>query len=731
MSPLESLFCILLICNAAEEAISNEEPVLHELLFGFDNCDVQIIYKIKKATSSKSITHFHALPTIANISWAPSSLNNHDMRLSDLENKIKLDPFQSRTPFCRVIYIFINQQLPKAEPHYWWANRIVTLVKHSCPGQIERKDWISQYSSKNLFALMFSINVGMSTDLANLIYGTVFFFGRISASTQNTGKMWIWIPRLSFPPSEKIIENCFPVGEESVVQVLQREGNPPIDWGTLPADTKDSLNPFDHLSSQSINIYLMFTVLKQGNVSYFLRPTSFGGLIFLGNIKDVPNDIATFVVTGRSGYSFLSCCSKSQITFEFYITPFEPSLWIGLLVTFVILVIILQSWVIYTKVRGFPCWLFVLGALLEDGIPPPNKIEGKPTYRLIFGCWIIAAVFLTNCYNGLMVTGLNSPLATNTLDTFADWVCGFEQANLSVQEYFRVRNWATQYNYSIDLDYISNYFNRLERVFGKGQNLTVNPTSLQHCGSLLSFPVEDTTSKSVLNDGRPAFVGYLFNKFRSILLGSWNKTLKPDEFWLNLFHPKHRHFPRNTTNLGKLSFQESANRVEMEVVECGKTAFIAESLVLESEFEYLTRKYARKKFYKSKDVLDLSLSGVVIMLLQGCYKLSVYYRNLVETGIYERLMVEQRSREWYKRKFGGLVAPQTFSDKMTMDGCIVTLFILCASLAGTGSCICICECRKVLLGSVGLIFKRWCSTMFRLDKKARFRNTVQPFYYRN
>lgn len=62
----------------------------------------------------------------------------------------------------------------------------------------------------------------------------------------------------------------------------------------------------------------------------------------------------------------------------------------------------------------------MLGALLEDSVPVPSAIATRSEFRWAFGAWIIVCVFLSNCYNGLMITGLNSPLAGSGVETWRD-----------------------------------------------------------------------------------------------------------------------------------------------------------------------------------------------------------------------------------------------------------------------------------------------------------------------
>lgn len=184
-------------------------------------------------------------------------------------------------------------------------------------------------------------------------------------------------------------------------------------------------------------------------------------------------------------------------------TPFQPELWIGILVTFLCLVIILQILIYYEKIQTqFPCWLYILAGLLEDGVSIPSQIEKKSAFRLIFGCWIIVGVLLSNCYNGLMITGLNSPLETNNWDLFQDWLCNLKDTNYTKDSIFGYQN-STSSPDSLNYHELVSYFERLDSVFQEEENISVNLFSLKGCAALLSFPKRDQFSTKVLSNRSP------------------------------------------------------------------------------------------------------------------------------------------------------------------------------------------------------------------------------------
>jgi hypothetical protein len=75
----------------------------------------------------------------------------------------------------------------------------------------------------------------------------------------------------------------------------------------------------------------------------------------------------------------------------------------------------------YFPTTPFSPWLFVLGTIFEESSSAPVMLEKKTFYRLSIGIWYLMVVFLTNCYNGLMITGLNSPLPGIKIQSFRDY----------------------------------------------------------------------------------------------------------------------------------------------------------------------------------------------------------------------------------------------------------------------------------------------------------------------
>lgn len=357
-------------------------------------------------------------------------------------------------------------------------------------------------------------------------------------------------------------------------------------------------------------------------------------------------------------------------------------------------------------------WLMVLGAVFEDGVPLPSKVAGRLAFRQIFGGWLLVSVILTNCYNGLMITGLNSPLDSNLWESWRDWVCHWKTTNYSYNSYPKSGG-------ELNFTQLLSYNARIASVFKYGRDERVNPFYSENCPALLSFPEVDH-SRRLLNRGLPSFVNFLLTRFVTMLsFTERNANLRFDQLWINLYHPNAQHFPGDfLVPVHYTRISEMVARVEGQVVACGQTAFVAEVSETQSEFEYLSRNYYWNKFYMSRDILEAMPTGVSFEK-PGTSRVPGYYRSLTESGIVGRLMREHWARRNYRRQSVGNYTAPEFSDKMTMNGCIHTLFILCAALAGLGGVVFVVEWGKVPFN--------FCK--FRaMHKFARVSNAVTPYY---
>lgn len=241
---------------------------------------------------------------------------------------------------------------------------------------------------------------------------------------------------------------CSVVEEDfTVLQIFHMFRQPPREWFTdgwnlvikiaRNSDLTALSQPSNPMNRQQKLVFVHLShiqaVLSKANSSLIFDPNSFlsdSKALFnlgVGKFMKRSKKREILIFTAFGGYSFLTCYSQESIIFEFYMTPFQAELWWALLATFVSLSLALSLWLFWRRFKTSFCpWMYVLGALLEDGVHIPEKLEKSLVFRLVFGGWIIVCVLLTNCYNGFMITWLNSPLQMGSVSAFKELVCHWQ-----------------------------------------------------------------------------------------------------------------------------------------------------------------------------------------------------------------------------------------------------------------------------------------------------------------
>ncbi|OXA43024.1 hypothetical protein Fcan01_22233 [Folsomia candida] len=417
----------------------------------------------------------------------------------------------------------------------------------------------------------------------------------------------------------------------------------------------------------------------------------------LSKLFPIKKNLVTLVITKNSGYEFLSCYRKEYITFKLYITPFKTWVWVSVVSSLTLIIGITTAYKYYGRLRSisFSPWMFILATLFEETGPIPVRIERNNFFRLVLGSWCLVSVVLTNCYNGIMISELNSPLPTYSPSNFDDLICDKMAPTdipklLNSIQYFTGRHENSSHPINPKENIFKSGYVRIawylkELVFfrSEGNNMPINAlyqrtqelenqfTSNQ-CFSLLSLPnreVSGITSKlpELLDD----LLSFVFNSGLIVTL-----TTAKTRF-INLLDPRQIHFPRisDYRNSNQLIGQ-LAHEVEGELVECGKSAFIAKSDVLQSEFDFLKRHYPSRKFYKGKDIMGLVTSSWRFYY-QGRSKVPMHVKALIETGVYPQVEKEETYNKNFRRKPVKKFKPDQPAPPIGLDGAVTTLFALC------------------------------------------------------
>lgn len=105
-----------------------------------------------------------------------------------------------------------------------------------------------------------------------------------------------------------------------------------------------SINPFNRESSVLIPLYLAVVAVTTGTNSsldledYYGYPKINIETGVINSFENAEDSEYTFAET----FLFLSCYAESYLSFKFYLTPFRPTLWLGLITSFVITLIVIS-----------------------------------------------------------------------------------------------------------------------------------------------------------------------------------------------------------------------------------------------------------------------------------------------------------------------------------------------------------------------------------------------------
>ncbi|OXA39942.1 hypothetical protein Fcan01_25234 [Folsomia candida] len=405
------------------------------------------------------------------------------------------------------------------------------------------------------------------------------------------------------------------------------------------------------------------------------------------------------IITENEGFQFLTCYTEPYISFNLYITPFQTELWVvlGLSITTIITVtaIVLH----YRKEEQyFSIWLFILATLFEETGFIPSKIVKCDYFRLSLGTWCLMSVILTNVYNGLMISELNAPRKMFHPEIFFHLRC---QNLFEDLVKFKMRHGKTN---TSDLKKTKGYAKHMLRLnalnkfhkevtdvftFAKWESLAydIDHTKVDNrCYKLLSGFA-----------GNPRMPEFLYYLLKLIVVISQTpyvhvKTIAP----LNLYNANHSYHPRGFSyrRSYNATYTELRGSIEQEVVQCGRTVFLAKTSELQTEYDFLVGRYPRTKFFKSTEQINTFSTGWSFLyprksvVVKGC-------KSINEAGI---LTFAEKWKPYQINVSRTPVMEQSKSVKLlkiaTLEGAFLTLFIVTGGLICTTIFVFIVELRK-------------------------------------
>jgi hypothetical protein len=151
---------------------------------------------------------------------------------------------------------------------------------------------------------------------------------------------------------------------------------------------------------------------------------------------------------------------------------------------------------------------------------------------------------------------------------------------------------------------------------------------------------------------------------------------------------------------------------QQEITNCGqKSAYIAKSDEIELEMIFLSKNYFDRTFTMGKDMISQEIEGWRFSAVRKT-KIPNYYRWLIDSGVYNLLQIEKLARKVKLRKATKQIQREQRPDGVSsMEGGLVTLFILCGVVILLALIFVGLECRHIILGILMNCYFNLCSTI--------------------
>ncbi|OXA54381.1 hypothetical protein Fcan01_11140 [Folsomia candida] len=409
-----------------------------------------------------------------------------------------------------------------------------------------------------------------------------------------------------------------------------------------------SLNPFDGKTSTSMPLYMAAILVKTGRNATLILQQSW----YDDPHVEVETNLYIFHTEGMlseytysTGFQFLSCYADSYITFDFYVTPFQPGVWLGLVSSLLLTFMVLSAYMFWKHKRSaIGLFLSFLSLFFDDFTPVPKYMADTFFYRILFTALGFVAVLVTNCYTGIMITELNAPLKQSRPETFQDLICQ-DRNILNGNDSQDIARWAKDANLDLYWGKSNIMKPNNPNIFGWYTHL-IATYSLDIKKLLKEFQINKETTAKITKAG--LFYVVLLNPVHNFLPSGFNFT-------------KRKH---TTTELQEL--------VERDITICKeKTVLIGTTDQIEGEMDFLTKSYPSKKFYSGSDLLEEKRSGWKFLgggrspVSRSISPVHQRFKALVHSGIYSRLKREMARNMWKRRR--PVVHPTVFHRWVWME----------------------------------------------------------------
>lgn len=349
---------------------------------------------------------------------------------------------------------------------------------------------------------------------------------------------------------------------------------------------------------------------------------------------------------------------------------------------------------------SFSAWYFILANIFEEPAFVPKKLESKQFFRLVLGTWVLTTVVLTNCYNGLMITELNSPLPATAPTSWRDLICGDKYIFKKYDKFKKLKvvnntvgvfwesNFGEFRQYWDNSNYWYNDYWYPHIVSNK------NSTSFINCFDLFSTVIEPN-GNGIL---KYAFTEFLYAYgFNPSLNYDPPKVLSEESLLMYSFlNPRHLFEPKKVNcSFDQCNQTALTSIIEGELINCGRTVLAAKASDLSGEIHFLKKNYDWIPFEEGRDSLHSQIIGFLFKR-EGNSKVPAYCRQLVQSGIFSRLEDEYQRQKFSKRIPVVTTRVENKELPLNLAGKVFTVFVLCGITTGVGVIVFIFEIRTQL-----------------------------------
>lgn len=390
--------------------------------------------------------------------------------------------------------------------------------------------------------------------------------------------------------------------------------------------------------------------------------------VFADSIKEDGQAPMLYYTTISQGFSFMTCYSEQTLSFEMLLRPFDIEVWIVIILSVLTIMVALvvvsiphYNWMMCTAISF--SHLFLISTMFERPTTVLRKLEVKTEFRVLTGIWVLVSIILTNAYLGLSITSISAPLESKSVTRFEQLAkpgCIWEDVKCHLDRIQVLDQYIYNVNYHIRVfweksqgseAFWKDLYQEYGMVFPDDRNITlelvrnksVRKFDVDKDYILLPYSIELNISKFVLSDNSfySALRNFNKNTAKDILKKCTPRCTRIDVYDLvklrlfDLLDPWHIPNPM-VGNLSDMRQLKDSWDIELQLIQCGRTALILGEYELQWENRYFKKHYPWLKFFVAKNPMFKVESGWKFNT-NGIAITPIIFRKLYVAGIVQLL----------------------------------------------------------------------------------------------